>query len=341
MFTSPFQMVSNAAISPDQTVIATADSEAVITLWNTADGSARRLTGHSEAMTVLKFDDRGEHVLSVSYDGTARVWDAATGEGRVVPTDGAAITSTFVAGGRVVVAGTAVVLSTVEGTPEATLQVGERIIAATVSPGSDVRVALGSNDGTVYLWKPGEISARTIGDVDTRILDLEFVEDGNILLSRTGDEIVEWNLSSDTKRSLSHTESRAMSVSSDEKHVAVCGTDGLVRVVSRRDDTVRELVGHHGPCTAIAFAPTGDRLVTGGEDGTVRVWSLDGQVGVTVHRHDEAVTAVVWAADARTLVSTSYDGITWMGDAGDAEFLAAEPSTLLRAIADRTTASID
>ena len=41
---------------------------------------------------------------------------------------------------------------------------------------------------------------------------------------------------------------------------------------------------------SVAFSPAGDRIVSGGEDGTVRLWTLDGKAAAEPFKgHDGAV----------------------------------------------------
>src|SRR4051794_9269141 len=66
-------------------------------------------------------------------------------------------------------------------------------------------------------------------------------------------------------------------------------------------------VGHVGPVTAVAY--TGERLVTGGELGTVRIHDpVSGAVLASLDVHRGPVLAMVVSSDGGTLVTSSNDG---------------------------------
>jgi WD40 repeat protein len=68
------------------------------------------------------------------------------------------------------------------------------------------------------------------------------------------------------------------------------------------------LSGHTGPVTALAFTPDGRWLLSGGEDGTVRLWGLpEGRCLREIHAHPAGVTAVVTHPDGRQVVSGARD----------------------------------
>ena len=74
--------------------------------------------------------------------------------------------------------------------------------------------------------------------------------------------------------------------------------------------------GHAGHVTAVAYAPDGATLATGGDDGTVRIW--DARTGQQQHQltgHTGPVTAVAYAPDGATLATGGDDGMVRIWDA--------------------------
>ena len=74
------------------------------------------------------------------------------------------------------------------------------------------------------------------------------------------------------------------------------------------------------PVAAVAISADGRRAVSGGHDGTVRVWDLDtGQQQAKLSGHDGPVAAVAISADGRRAVSGGHDGTVraWDLDTGE------------------------
>lgn len=80
-FTDHRDVLYAAEFSPDETQIATAGYDRVITLWDVESGEVlRRFAGHNGAVFDLAFSPDGKALVSASADETAKLWRVATGE---------------------------------------------------------------------------------------------------------------------------------------------------------------------------------------------------------------------------------------------------------------------
>jgi WD40 repeat protein len=95
------------------------------------------------------------------------------------------------------------------------------------------------------------------------------------------------------------------------------------------------VVGDHAaPVLALAFAPDGGRIVSGGKDGTARVWSLGGGTPAVLTGHDEPVTAVAYSPDGGWIATGSGDRTarTWPAAGGAAEPLQGRHEAAVTAV---------
>jgi WD40 repeat protein len=84
---------------------------------------------------------------------------------------------------------------------------------------------------------------------------------------------------------------------------------------------VRTLVGHSGYVRCCAFSADGRRLVSGGQDGTVRVWdTVAGVQTAILYGHEGMVTDCDMVRESEHVVTTGQDGTlrAWAIDTGTA-----------------------
>lgn len=71
---------------------------------------------------------------------------------------------------------------------------------------------------------------------------------------------------------------------------------------------IRSIKGHSGWVYAVAISPDGKTLVSGGYDGTIKIWNLHtGELLNSIKGHDDAAESLAISSDGRMLVSGSWD----------------------------------
>jgi WD40 repeat protein len=93
----------------------------------------------------------------------------------------------------------------------------------------------------------------------------------------------------------------------------------VLRIVDAAGRAVGE-VPHRADVTAVAFDPFSGRMATGDADGRVRVWTVGGSAALEVTEqvvaggHAEAVTALAFSHDGKTLASGGRDRAVTLWD---------------------------
>jgi WD40 repeat protein len=175
------------------------------------------------------------------------------------------------------------------------------------------------------------------------VLSLAVSADGRHVVSGSSDQTVRlWDTFNNAELfclRVQSTPSRSVAFSRDGRRIAAGFTDGQVRVwdaLTGNDELclvgevetidalqhgeVHSRYGYEPPMrgrsvNSVGFSPTGRHLVTGGDDGTVRVW--DTQSGIEhlrLHGHQHPVSSVAFSPNGVHVVSGSSDGTVRVWD---------------------------
>eukprot|EP00741_Cyanophora_paradoxa_P022581 tig00000248_g21806.t1 len=296
------------ALSPSGAALCWGGEDGRITLYNAAEGRAvRSIEGHTGAVCALAISRDGATLASGADDGTARLWSAETGAARHVALsrDGRTLASGSGDGtvGVWRVADPSGARAPLWAAGEARLVQlrGHRGWVQCVALSQDgSTVASGGDDGTVRLWSAETGAARHVlrrpsdeadGEEGARparsALSLALTRDGTLLAAGYTDGAVQLWAAGEGRavRTLAgHSDwVRALAFSEDGRTLASASSDGTGRLWSVGDsalrlwggggDSCRVLSGHAGWVLSVALSPDGETAATGGEDGTVRLWS--------------------------------------------------------------------
>ncbi|MBI1915918.1 MAG: serine/threonine protein kinase [Planctomycetes bacterium] len=188
----------------------------------------------------------------------------------------------------------------------------DSVICVAIAP--DGRgVAAGGADRTVRLWVLDQPAVKALclqGHTDT-VRSVVFLPEGTSLLSGSLDGTIRlWDAKTGAlKGTVNGQVGRisALAFGGPSKRVAIAGEALQVR---RSDGSFTPLLGHEGSVLCVAFSADGRLLVSGGSDGTVRLWRTeDGEELACFRGHTGKVNAVVLSPDARAAYSGGADGM--------------------------------
>ncbi|HEX5746634.1 MAG TPA: hypothetical protein VFZ09_10335 [Archangium sp.] len=289
-----------------------------------------------ELITAAAISPDGQHVVTASEDGTARVWRAdGTGEPVVLEVhEGTVRSVAFSPDGQHVVTassdGTARVWRA-DGMDVPVALTGHEagVTSATFSPAGD-RVVTTSSDGTARVWRADGTGVPVALKGHTKPLtSAAFSPDGQRVVTAsmdgtarvwradgTGMTVVLKGLAEQcTARPLQGTPRQeeplqSAAFSPKGERVVTASFNGTVRVW-RADGTGKPVVlcGHTESLTAVVFSPEGERVLTASFDGTVRVWRADGTgEPVVLKGHTKSLTAAAFSPKGERVVTASSDG---------------------------------
>jgi WD40 repeat protein len=297
------------------------------------------LAGHGDDVHDVAVARAGDRVVTASADGTARLWDVANPSAPllVLRHDGPVLAAALHGDSVLTVsAGGVVRVWSAAGPPGSrplrlphlTRDPDDRGVWQLAFSADGRRVAAVPRYGPVRVWRTDSTGAPVVFDragcCAGRVLAAGFSPEGRRVLTVSADDTLRvWSADGSTVRALPIGSGR------DSLVGAVVSPDGTrvltVAWVENRDasrvrvwsaDGIDTLAVLRHPRVRVAqFSRDGRRVVTGGEDGIVRVWRADtaapprefgaqGAVG--------AVGAVAFSPDARHVVGAGQDGVAWV-----------------------------
>ncbi len=323
--------VLSIVFNPDGKAITSANRAGNIIVWDVIPrlSSARRLTGHTEAVTTVAFSQDGTMLASGSYDHNIILWDVSTGQPLAEPLTGHTdrVTDlTFSPDGKLLASagcGEMQSFNCIEGEilfwDIASLQlVGEPWAAHTnyvssiaYSPDGKILASAGY-DQNVILWDvaTGEPIGQPLAEHKNPIIGIAFSKDGKTLASwDTQGTIILWDVAAG-KPVGDVLSGFGVNFSPDGKMFA--GSRKNVYIVFWNTDTHEEinqlLVGLNNALGQVLFSPNG-KFVASNNAFNPMLWDVETgtPMGQSFIGHSSYVTDFAFSPDGKLLVSGGYD----------------------------------
>jgi WD40 repeat protein len=143
------------------------------------------------------------------------------------------------------------------------------------------RLASGGEDRTARIWDTTTGRAiMTLTGHGERVTGLAFSPDGSLLATSSLDGTIRlWDVTTGREtRAIRGVSGSCVAYSPDGKWVASALHGGTVRLWDpATGEEGLTMAGHAGTVDCLAFNPTGDRLISGGQDQLVKIWELSPQ----------------------------------------------------------------
>jgi len=284
-----------------------------------AAGWISPLAGHEDQVSSVAYSPDGGRILTGSWDRTAQVWDATSGQPIIVLRGHEAQVSCAAFspdGKRIVTAsydGTARIWDADTGKLLTVLRGHERGVNSAVFSANGDRVVTASDDRTARVWETatGRLLAALRGH-DSKVWSAAVSPDGLSIVTASADHTARiWDGAGGTARLVlrGEDEINRASFSPDGQLIITASDDRTARVwVAATGRKLAVMQGHENTVWSAAFSADGERVVTSSYDGTARVWQTTTGKEIAVLRgHEGAVFGAAFSPDGRTVVTGSGD----------------------------------
>jgi WD40 repeat protein len=300
------------------------------------DNALETLKGHTDSVHYAEFSPDGTKVVTASYDNTARIWDATSGDTIYILAGhtNSLITAKFSSDGTKVVTAsyddTARIWDVSNGSSLFTLGHTNSVSYAEFSP-DGTKVVTASYDDTAKIWNAinGTLIFNLSGHTNT-VYDAKFNPNGTKIITSSNDTTARiWDVASGTLIHIlsGHTDGILSSeFSPDGTKVVTASYEGTAKIWDTATGAlIFNLSGHTQFLNAARFSPDGTKIVTAATspDNTSKIWNVsNGGLLFTLDEHTDAINDANFSPDGTKIVTASSDNTGKIWDVSNGALLS-------------------
>lgn len=311
------------AISPDQKLIAIGDDQSWVTLWEIATWSRLfQVQGRGDTLTDLRFSPDGRRLYIADRTTEIKVVDVTD---RVLLPDGPKLTSKS---WQVAHCATRDLMITSDNNclqffapgdwkPQRRLECPNGPVTSIAISDDGTRVVFGDHLGLIRIWDLDR--ATFVAEFPTRsasppkygvLTGLNIARDGRLLCWCAEKRLIFWDFDRQKEIRSYPVERQAPAARSpDGSQIAFQSSSmELAFAPLSRQATLSDSIRHEKEAWAVVFHPSQPWLITGSDDHTARIWSLEtGQELAVLRGHVATVTRLAISSDGNVLATASLD----------------------------------
>jgi WD40 repeat protein len=324
--------VSDIAYAPDGQMLASASYDNTVRIWDIRSGATMFILKHDpldeRGVRAVAFAPDGR-TLASAHEGTARIWDAATGE-LILRDDYADIVVdiSFAPDGQtlalaLLLCGEIRVMCTQTCTQKLTFE-GAHACAVAFAPDGQSLASAAWREGIIRTWttEPTDVAPKPVRGHAQAVIDIARAPNGQRIATLDGLTVCVWDISSaTTPRMLAQVhlpEARQAKFAPDSRTLAITTRDNIHLYVFDDEPAMREVICEMGAKVGgIAFAFYSRTFAAGASDGSVSVWQIES--GLLLHKlkgHTKPVNAVALSSDGQLIASGSNDKTVCVWNSG-------------------------
>jgi hypothetical protein len=232
--------VSAVAIAPDESMLATGQTDGTVRLFDGSREMLKELSGHRDRISGLAFSPNGSRLASGGRDGVVRIWNTDTQalDSVLTTTAGSVNGVAWSPDGRIVAAAygdAQVQLYDIASKAVPFVLRGHTGGVTSVAFGPDGKtLATGSQDNTVRIWTLDgtRATSRVLPAHAATVIGVAFSRDGKTLASASADRRARvWNVPKTRYHEVGGGDAiTAMALAPDAKHLATAAEDHRIHV---------------------------------------------------------------------------------------------------------------